>query len=246
MGGRSTVTAGFAAKIAPEIDRIRVAIAQGAMRRLGPLVSELGVSPGAGPLLSMFRNLPPGRRTNREAVDALFPYQPAETTAHALAELESAGVVAVADDEIRLTEKGVAVIDRLYAALVQVVDEMWRGVDADFEHLASITAKAITAAASTGGPTFHMLSPVYERAGTPASVRLAESLTPLRFHRFDAHVAAWRDAGLTPAEVQALENSPAKEAIEADTNARAAAAYETLDAKERTTLLDGLRVLPVD
>ena len=73
---------------------------------------------------------------------------------------------------------------------------------------------------------------------------MSERLTGLRFHRFDAHVAAWRAAGLTPDQIKALRNGPARTAIEADTNRRAATPYAALDPAERLELLAGLGALP--
>jgi hypothetical protein len=66
----------------------------------------------------------------------------------------------------------------------------------------------------------------------------------LRFHRFDAHVAAWTAAGLTAAEVQALPPGPERDAIEAATNERAAAPYEALSRAERFAFVAGLGALP--
>jgi hypothetical protein len=75
-------------------------------------------------------------------------------------------------------------------------------------------------------------------------VVLAERLTPLRFHRFDAHVAAWRAAGLTVEQVVALGPGPERTAIEEATNLAAARPYEVLTPAERFDLCAGLGALP--
>jgi hypothetical protein len=72
----------------------------------------------------------------------------------------------------------------------------------------------------------------------------AERLTALRFHRFDAHVAAWKAAGLTGEEVASLPPGSQREAIEAETNRRAAAPYEALEPGERVDFLGALAALP--
>jgi hypothetical protein len=69
-------------------------------------------------------------------------------------------------------------------------------------------------------------------------------LTPLRFHRFDAHARAWRAAGLSVEQAQALTPGPLRDQIEDQTNAGAAAPYTRLDAQERAQLLEGLAGLP--
>jgi hypothetical protein len=71
-----------------------------------------------------------------------------------------------------------------------------------------------------------------------------EALTPLRFHRSDAHAAAWRAEGLTADEIRDLGPGPQRERIEAETNRRAAAPYAVLSAEERFILLSGLGALP--
>ncbi|MDP1820138.1 MAG: hypothetical protein Q8K58_09650 [Acidimicrobiales bacterium] len=73
---------------------------------------------------------------------------------------------------------------------------------------------------------------------------LAERLTPLRFHRFDAHVAAGRSVGLTAETVQDLPPGDQRDVIEAETNARAGAPYEVLTPSERFELCAGLGALP--
>jgi hypothetical protein len=69
-------------------------------------------------------------------------------------------------------------------------------------------------------------------------------LTALRFHRYDCHVAAWRDAGLTVAEVVALSDGPQRDAIERATNRCAGVPYGILAEGERFDLVAGLGSLP--
>jgi hypothetical protein len=62
----------------------------------------------------------------------------------------------------------------------------------------------------------------------------------LRFHRFDSHIAAWRDAGLSAEVVVALPDGPLRDTIEAITNRWAGMPYMVLAADERFDLVAGL------
>jgi hypothetical protein len=235
----------YAAAIAPEIDRVRIAIAHGIRDRFGPLLTDAGVPPSAGQMLGMLRNLGPDRSAPRAAVDEVFIYQPPGSAEAALADLAAAGIVDLPESHVVLTPRGVDVVERMYVITDEIVAELWRSVGDDFAALFGITTTVVDAAADTGGLAFALMAPPYEPAGARIATRFAESLTLLRFHRFDAHIAAWRNAGLTLDDVQQLEDGPRKDAIEAETNARAALPYTALTASERTTLLDALRRLPI-
>ena len=85
----------------------------------------------------------------------------------------------------------------------------------------------------------------YEPAGAAAAALLLHTrLSVLRYHRADAHAAAWHAAGLTGAAIQQLPAGPARDAIKADTNRRAGPPYATLTPDERITFLAGLAALP--
>jgi hypothetical protein len=125
-----------------------------------------------------------------------------------------------------------------------LVDELWATEAERLPRLADLAGRLVTAAADSGGLAFELLVPVFEPEGTGTAMLLAERLTPLRFHRADAHAAAWRAAGLTAEQVQALPPGPARHAIEADTNERAAKPYAALSDAERFELVAGLGRLP--
>ena len=50
--------------------------------------------------------------------------------------------------------------------------------------------------------TVSVMAPSFEPDGASDAALLAERLTVLRLHRFDAHVAAWRAAGLTATQIR--------------------------------------------
>jgi hypothetical protein len=88
------------------------------------------------------------------------------------------------------------------------------------------------------------MAPPYEPAGAAAGLLLHTRLSVLRYHRADAHAAAWQAAGLTSVTIRQLPAGPAPDAIEAETNRRAGLPYATLSPDERITLLAGLAALP--
>jgi hypothetical protein len=237
------VSGEYAAAVAPEIDRVRIAIA-GEMRARTAEFADTGVTPPTLGTFAMLRNLPPSRRASRVGLDEVFIYQPRDATAAALAELETAGLIWSDASEVGLTAAGVAVVDRLLGISDEVVTQLWAGADLDFVRLRSIANNALRAAAADGGLAFGVVAPLYEPAGRTPAGGFAEALTPLRFHRFDAHIAAWRGAGLSLDQVQALASGDQKDAIEADTNARASTPYVALSENERDELLQALRNLP--
>lgn len=110
--------------------------------------------------------------------------------------------------------------------------------------LAALVGRVLTAAAETAGPAFAGLYPPHERAGDPPGVVLFNRLAVLRYHRADAHAAAWAAEGLTAQEMQALQPGELRERIEAETNRLAATPYAVLSEPERQALVAGLRMLP--
>jgi hypothetical protein len=91
-----------------------------------------------------------------------------------------------------------------------------------------------------GGGAFAVVVPPYEPQGTPPGVLLFNRLAALRYHRADAHAAAWQEAGLSVAEIVALKPGPARERIESRTNQRAAQPYRNLTESERAFMYGGL------
>jgi hypothetical protein len=102
----------------------------------------------------------------------------------------------------------------------------------------------LDAARHSGGDAFAAMAPPYEPPGTAAGTILLNRLGTLRYHRADAHAAAWQAAGLTAAEIVEMPSGADREAIEDDTDARAAEPYATLSAEERLMMLADLAALP--
>jgi hypothetical protein len=90
------------------------------------------------------------------------------------------------------------------------------------------------------GSAFAVVVPPYEPQGAPPGVLLFDRLAALRYHRADAHAAAWQAAGLSVTEIVALKPGPARERLESRTNQGAARPYRILTEPERELLYGGL------
>lgn len=81
--------------------------------------------------------------------------------------------------------------------------------------------------------------------GTAPAARLFDQLRALRYHRADAHAAAWQAEGLTVEGVRGLAaDDPVRVRIEEATNRLASAPYRALSPTVREALLASLRALP--
>lgn len=81
--------------------------------------------------------------------------------------------------------------------------------------------------------------------GDSPAARLWDKLRALRYHRADAHAAAWQAQGLTVEGIRTLAtDDPVRVRIEAATNRMAARPYRVLNRNERAVLLTTLRKLP--
>lgn len=209
------------------------------------LVRDLGLDKSVAMVAGNLRNLAPDRVVARSAVLAVFAYQPSSVIDHGIDGAIRAGLVDEAEGgQVHLTERGRALAAELLAEGDAVARELWGGHEERVTTLARLAGRAVHAAASDGGDAFTVMAPSDEPAGASDAALLAERLTGLRFHRFDAHVAAWRAASLTADQIKALPPGAERAAIEADTNRRAATPYAALDASERLDFLAGLAALP--
>jgi len=129
-----------------------------------------------------------------------------------------------------------------------VLDERWQGRSGPVERLNRLLARVLAEAAATGGPAWAVQAPPHEPDGTPAPVLLLNRLSTLRYHRADAHAAAWQEAGLTAAEMVAMSEgsawTPQRRAVEDETNQRAAPPFAVLTPDERLAMLADLAALP--
>ncbi|GIH92617.1 hypothetical protein ACFFMN_33000 [Planobispora siamensis] len=228
----------YAAEIAPVIDVVHVGV-HAASRPLGrELVARWDGDPG---LVIDLRYVLPARPLTREGLAAVYRYDPVGE--EEIAEQVGRGVLTDDGGALRATDRALAFIAELYGVHAAATAGLWAPHAARVPVLAGLAGRLLAAGERSGGPAFAQVSPPHEPEGTPAGVLLFNRLAALRLHRADAHAAAWSAAGLTARQIVTMPPGPAREAIEADTNRRAAAPYESLTAPERETLLEGLRTL---
>ena len=235
-----------AAHLAPIIDRLRLAVAR-RTRQLSlaaGLTGRLGVGDSAAQLFMMMRNSFPNRGLTSEQLGTPFLYQLPGTAAALEAELRAGGLVEErADALLYLTEQGKELMRLLLATGTEAVSELWGTNTCRAAVLLPLVDRSLAAAAPTGGAGFTLMTPVHDTPDASAEAKLSERLAGLRFHRFDAHVAAWTAAGHTAQSIRALPAGSERQAIEDDTNRRAGTAYATLAPAERIVLLGGLGAL---
>lgn len=238
--------ASVAAAVAPIIDRVRIAIAHRARdsSAAGELVQGHKVPLDHVATLAMLRHLVPDRAVPHEDVLQVFIYDDERRVTEGFDRLASDGFVDIGNGLLRVTSSGSDFLRGLYRLLEAAVDDMWASHALTIARAGPLAAKAALAAMATGGPAFHVLMPQYVRPGASAGIVLAEHLTALRFHRFDAHISAWQATGLSKDDVQALHEGSERDAIEVDTNRRAAPPYAVLDRRERFDLIAALGALP--
>ena len=123
----------------------------------------------------------------------------------------------------------------------QVATAVWTG---DLSELLDLVGTLLAAGTATGGAAYAVFAPPHERPGDPPGIVLFNRLAALRYHRSDAHVAAWAARGLTTEQVAALPaDTPLRQEIEADTNRRSAPPYAALSPSRRLRFLAGLATL---
>jgi hypothetical protein len=248
----------FSAAIAPVIDRLRLGIMERMVPQLVPMMVRVGIGEPGGRTLGMLRNVEPGEAfpaSSVEAVvepgeafpassvEAVFRYVPREQVAAGVAELTGAGLVEpVEPAALVVTPAGLEVLAELHGVSATITAERWPD-GPPLAALDALAARAVEAARPSGGPAFALVTPARDDPEAAPSALLGERLTALRFHRFDAHVAAWTAAGLTALEVAQLPPGDARDEIEAATNRHAADAYRGLTTEERLDLLAGLAAL---
>jgi antitoxin (DNA-binding transcriptional repressor) of toxin-antitoxin stability system len=193
----------------------------------------------------MLRNSVGGRIVAVDDVLGLFLYSDGELIRSTLDELVTAGVLESARGHaVAVTDKGREIVHLVFGMTQEFLDQLWTGHTELVARLLPLADRACAAVSATGGAAVRVVTPVYNPPDASPALKLAERLTPLRFHRFDAHAEAWRAEGLTVEEIQALDPGPLLDKIEAETNRWAAAPYCVLEPDERAELLHGLSALP--
>jgi hypothetical protein len=210
------------------------------------LVARYGGTAAVGALVEFRTALGwPGRTVTPAQLAAVLRYRdPAEYAALLRGHAEHGTLDLDRDGGFRATGRGREFLAELLALQGGVLTEAWVAHADRVGRLNALLGRLLDAAAGTGGDAFAAMAPPYEPpAAAPAAV-LLNRLGTLRYHRADAHAAAWGAAGLTAAQVQALAPGPGRDAVEAETDRRAAGPYTSLAVDERLALLADLAALP--
>ncbi|WP_113700226.1 hypothetical protein [Nonomuraea lactucae] len=229
----------YAAAIAPVVNAVHVNVHASARQAAAAHAESCGVTPG---LLADLRYVLPLRPLTRRELSAVYRYgSAADLDAEIRDHLDQDTVTEGREGLLRVAPRGLAFIDGLYAVHAATTRRIWAAHD--LGPLAALAGRVLCHAGRDRGGALEVMAPPYEPEGTPAGVLLFNRLAALRYHRADAHAAAWEAAGFTAGTIVDLQGGPRRDGIEDDTNRRAAQPYQCLTTDERGTLFEGLLTL---
>ncbi|GGO62557.1 hypothetical protein [Nonomuraea cavernae] len=219
----------YAATIAPVINAVHINVHASAGTGTGGLLMDLRYRLPLGPL-------------TLDELAAVYRYGSAhDLNVEIRDHLRQGTLTEDGERLLRPTPAALAAIDGIYAAHAAATRRIWAAHD--LVTLADLAGRVLDTAERDPGGAFAAVTPPYEPDGTPAGVLLFNRLAALRYHRADAHAAAWHAAGLTAAGIVDLCAGPLRDEIEDDTNRRAAQPYHVLDDLELKVLFEGLLAL---
>ncbi|WP_431902056.1 hypothetical protein [Nonomuraea sp. bgisy101] len=233
--------AGYAAAIAPLIDAVHIDV-HAADRQLGvEYVRRSGLRPG---FLIDQRYVLPLRPLTRAGLATVYRYGTArEQAAEVEGQLLQGALREDGDGGLHATPVTLAFIEGLYELHDRATAKLWARHEELVSELGVLLGRLLDGAERLPGGALELMAPPYEPEGVSPGVALFNRVAAFRYHRADAHAAAWQAAGLTAQEVASLREGPLWEAVERDTNLRAAVPYGMLTEAERALLVQGLRTL---
>jgi hypothetical protein len=235
----------FAPLIAPVTERLTLAVVTKAMARGASATAPRAAPPGAMRMLGQLRTALLARKVPAAGLAAIYRYRDAGDVRRDLEGLHAAGLIdTTGDGAIRATGSGRAVLTEMYKVSAGIAGELWAGQEGALAGLSNLAGRLVDAALVTGGDAYLAMAPPYEPADAAPGLLLHTRLSVLRYHRADAHAAAWQAAGLTSAAINQMAAGPVRDTIEAETNRQAGIPYTALDPDERMTFLAGLAALP--
>ncbi|MFG2101365.1 hypothetical protein ACGFJ5_12245 [Micromonospora echinaurantiaca] len=244
----------FAGLVAPAVDRVFVAAMLAGRDGGGAELSQRYGGPAATGFLVEFRTrlAVPGGSVDGAGFAAVTRYRDPAACQRALDKQVAYGMIhRRPDGGLSATDRGAAFLAELWQVHGEVTEELWAGHEERVARLVEALGRSLTYAlvhaeeeGDGTGEAFAAMAPPYEPDGTPPGVLLLNRLGTLRYHRADAHAAAWTAAGHTASSVAALPAGPERLAIELETDRRAAPPYLVLTAEERLTMLADLAALP--
>ena len=234
----------FAALIAPVLDRAAIGVHMASPReRVAQLRERYGIG-RLGFLIELRQPVLAGIPIALAGLAAIVRYPPPGFIDEELDRQVAGGMLVLDGDALIPTERAKLVVADVVALQDDVASELWAWRAATFERLDELVTKAIAAGRETGGAAFALQTSAPVPGGRSMAFRLWSNLWPLRYHRADAHAAAWAAEGLTAHEMAELEPGEQRDRIEAGTNRLAAPPWAGLSPAERLELLAGLGALP--
>ncbi|MEV4480240.1 hypothetical protein [Micromonospora coxensis] len=244
----------FAGLVAPAVERTFVAGMLAGRDGGGAELSQRYGGPAATGFLVEFRTrlAAPGGSVDGAGFAAVTRHRDPATCQRVLDKHVAHGTITRRPDGgFAATERGADFLTEMYQVHGEVTEELWAGHDDRVRRLVEafgrLLAYALVLADEPDAdpvPAFAAVAPPYEPEGAPPGVLLLNRLGTLRYHRADAHAAAWTAAGHTAASVGELPEGPERRAIDLETDRRAAGPYAVLSAEERLAVLADLAALP--
>ncbi|MEU8259782.1 hypothetical protein AB0C02_04050 [Micromonospora sp. NPDC048999] len=240
----------LAGLVAPAVDRAFAAGMLAGRDGCAELSSRYGGPAATGFLVDLRTRLAtPGGTVSGPAFAAVTRYRDPVACQRALDKQVAYGMLQrLPDGGCCATDRGLAFLAELWQLHATVTAELWAGHDDRVGRLVTtlgrVLAYALLLAESDEPGAFAAMAPPHEPEGSPAGVVLLNRLGTLRYHRTDAHAAAWTAAGHTATSVTRLPPGPERLAIEQETDRRAADPYAVLTAEERLAMLADLAALP--
>ena len=187
-----------AALVTPHIERLTFAVVHASIERAGPRVLQYGVPVDAIDIVGQLRIGLAARPVSAAGLAAIYRYRNAAELRRNLDILVAAKIIEEADDgAIRATETGRALLAVMYQAGAEAAAGLWSAHRDLVAELNELAGQLVVAAADSGGDAYAALAPPYEPVDASAELLLHQRLAVLRYHRADAHAAAWQAAGHT-------------------------------------------------
>ena len=235
----------FASLVAPVIERLTLAVVNLAIARAADTRVPAAAPADGIRMFGQLRTALLARPVTRQGLAAVYRYRDPADVQRDLDALGAAGLIEQAgDDAIQASERGRMMLTQMYNVSAGVADELWAERNSTLGKLGDLAGRLVQAGLTTGGVAYATMAPPYEPPDASAGLLLHSRLSVLRYHRQDAHAAAWKAAGLTSTTISQLPPGAEREAIEAETNHLDAAPYASLTPDERLALLAGLAALP--
>ena len=234
-----------ASLVAPVIERLTLAVVNLAISRAPAPPRPVAAPADAIRMLGQLRTALLARPVTSDGIAAVYRYRDPADVQRDVEALVAGGLVERAGgDAVVATERGRIMLTQMYNVTATVANELWTEREGSLAELADLAGRMVRAGLAAGGPAYATMAPPYEPSHAPSGLLLHTRLSVLRYHRQDAHAAAWRAAGLTTATIRQLPAGAKRETIEAETNVRDAAPYAALTPAERLVFLAGLAALP--